>query len=31
MLKVITKNGVDYIKATMLHHYIKTGYALALA
>lgn len=31
MIKVITRNGYDYIKKDMLQHYIRIGYVLALA
>jgi len=30
-VKVITKNGFDYIKQDILGYYIKIGYVLALA
>jgi len=31
MIKVMTSKGFDFIKSTMLNHYIKSGYVLALA
>jgi len=31
MTRVITKTGIDFIKTTMLNHYIKSGYVLAIA
>jgi hypothetical protein len=31
MQKVHTRKGFDYIKSSMLNHYVKSGYVLALA
>jgi len=31
MVRILTPNGVDYVKESMLQHFIRTGYCLGLA